>query len=114
MGKKKLDSKQTILRIRSEYKDRFCPGNPSLPSDVGQILSLLEARLLVVSLLLEVESAVFEKWLDKLVWSSDLSMGALDDARHEAGLPVPIFSHISACVDDPARSSGSRKTGGRS
>ena len=101
MERTKIDPKQRILLLRSHYLDRFCPRNPSVPSDVWQFLALCEARLMVLSLLLEVEPQDLEQWLDKLVWFSDLSPQALDDAHKEAGLPNPVLSNISACVEGP-------------
>jgi hypothetical protein len=93
---KKRDPKRTILRIRSEFKDRYESGNPSLPSGVDQILALWEARLMAVCLLLEVEPEKIEDWIDKLVWSSDLSERALHAARKEIGIPIPLLGGLNS------------------
>ena len=78
--------------------------NPSLSSDPTQKLALADARLLAASVILEIDPTVFNDWLDKLVWWSDLSESNLNAARNEAGIPIPpIFSLNSGIKAYPPR-----------
>lgn len=90
-----MEALNQILRFRQEYAGR-CGENPSLPSDMGQILGLQEARLQAMALLLEVEPEILTRFLDRLVWDSDLSEGHLSAARNESGLPNPVLSHLNS------------------
>ncbi len=89
-------TRNQILKFRQEYAGRYGTQNPSLPSDVSQILVLQEARLLAVALLLEVEPEVLTRFLDRMVWESDLSEHHLWAARNESGLPNPVLSLLNA------------------
>lgn len=91
-----MNTRQQILKFRQEYAERYGTQNPSMPSDLGQILGLQEARLLAVALLLEVEPEVLTQFLDRLVWESDLSGHHLWAARNESGLPNPVLSLLNA------------------
>jgi plasmid maintenance system antidote protein VapI len=91
-----MDTRNQILRFRREYVGRYGTMNSSLPFDIGQILGLQEARLQVMALLLEVDSDTLTRFLDRLVWESDLSESHLSAARNESGLPNPVLSRLNS------------------
>lgn len=80
------DPRQVILDFREAYRERFGTADPSLPSDVGQLLGLAKARLQAIALLLRIDPGALQGVLDRLVHQGDLSDAALAEARKALGI----------------------------
>jgi len=93
---KVLDPRQSILKFREEFRRRDSRCLLAEEPDVAARLELARARLLALSLLLEVEPLVLEDFLDQLVWKADLSDRSLVAARYEAGLPHPVHGPLNS------------------
>lgn len=107
---KPKNPRQKILGFRGDFLDRYGTEDPSLVSDVGQVLALYDARLQMVCLLLDVKPEIFIRWLDKLIWHDSLSEETIDSARNEAGIPIPPISALNSLrrpyTDEKDRSGG--------
>ena len=57
--------------------------------------SRADARLIMMALLLEVEPNRLSRFLDRLIAEPELTEEVMFAARCAAGLPNPVFSHLS-------------------
>lgn len=90
------DAITELKAFRSNFEIRFGTSSRCTPSDIGQALALQRARLLAVSIILDIAPDLLEGWLDHVVWESELTYDALVSTRNRGGIPLPPFSEFNS------------------